>query len=375
MNIIDKIQNNPYRALGVYVGGPVSLELRNKNKIVAYFRVGQQTSFSFPIEEELDGIDRTEVVAEKALQILALPYDRLCNALFWIGDGESAWSSELNNAIDALLEGKLLNAICHYGNIFYNQSLRNDFQQAVTHGLLNLSSDELTKVLCSNLVNDEAELVSAFTQADISVKPNQIIRQLCDQTIILNFEKTISFDDVICYITVNDKVEIDFYSSFGRLATKIKELLPLIKVVGSVYGEDSSKYEQFVEQIIHEIYWKATFIVEAIGEWVWVYNKKTMRNGERCRLISVRTKQCVDSCMQLISEIDDCVAHSIDRLRPSQNSIRILLPVRYKYELALNREHITDKSQIIKSVNGYKRSRMVSDIIWLAILGLIFFLV
>lgn len=375
MNIREKIQSNPYRILGVYVGCPASLELRNKNKIAAYSRVGQSTTFSFAIDEKLEGIYRTEESAEKAIQTLALPKDRLENAFFWIGDGESEWSRELNNAVFALLEGHVLKALYHYGNILYNEFLRNDFQQSVSHGLMNLSAEELTNMLCAYLVNDDAELVSAFSKADVSLKPNQIIRKLCDQTIIRDLEKTISLNDVITRISVNDKVEIDFYSSFDKLNTKIDELMPLIQVVEWVYGKDSSIYEEFVERIIHDIYENSATIVEAIGKWVWVYDKKTMKNGERYRLISVRTKQCVDSCMNLISEIDSFVTNSIDRLQPSQNSIRVLLPVRYNYERALNREYIVDEQQIYNAVKFYKRSRIISDIIWLAILGLIFCLV
>lgn len=361
--------------IGVYVGSPVSLELRNKNKIAAYSRVGQSTSFSFPIDEKLDGIDRTEELAEKALQTLALPKDRLENALFWIGNGEHEWSLELNNAVYALLAGNLLEAIYHYGNIFDNYTLRNDFQQAVTNGVMNLSSEELTNMLCAVLIQDEAELISAFTQADISVHSNPIIQKLCDQSIIRNLEKLISFDKIIVKIMVDDKLEIDFYSSFDRLTTKMNEVMPLIKVVGWVYGENSSIYEDFVERIIRNVYKISTSIVEAVGRWVWVYDKKTMKNGERYKLISVRSRQCVNSCMHLISEINDFVANTVDRLHPSDNSIRILLPVEYDYEQSLSREYIVDESQICKAVKFYKKARLISDIIWLAVLSLIFFLV
>lgn len=375
MNIIDIIQNNPYRILGVYVGSPVSLELSNKNKIAAFSRVGQQVSFSFQIDERLENIGRTEALAEQAYQTLALPKDRLKNALFWIGDCKNTWSQELNNAIYALLEGKLLKAMYHYGNLFYDDTLRTDFQYAVTHGLTNFSPEELTKILCATLVDDENEIVSAFKQADITLKPNQIIRQLCDQTIIRDLERVLNFDDVITLITVNDKFEIDFYSSYKRLVSKIDELTPLVNVVGWVYGEDTPKYEEFLERIISDVYEKAKSIVEAIGQWSWVSDKKTMKNGKRIKLISVRTKQCVDSCMHLISEINDFVNNVVDRLRPSQNSIRILNPAKYQYEHVLEREYIVDESQIRQAVKFYKRSRLVSDIVWLAILGLIFFIV
>lgn len=377
MNIIDIIQNNPYRILGVYVGSPVSLELSNKNKIAAFSRVGQQVSFSFQIDERLENIGRTEALAEKAYQTLALPKDRLKNALFWIGDSKYTWSQELNNAIYALLEGKLLTAMYHYGNMFYDEALRTDFQHAVTHGLTNLSPDELTEILCATLVVDEDEFVSAFKEADVTLVPNQIIRQVCAQTVLPNFERTLTFDDIITHRTVIDKDEneIDFYLSYKRLASKIDELMPLANVVGWVYGEDSPIYEEFIERIIINVYVKATSIVDAIGKWSWVYHKKTMKDGKRIKLISVRTKQCVDSCMHLISEINDFVNNVVDRLRPFQNSIRITNPAKYQYEQVLEREYIVDESQIRQAVKFYKRSRLISDIVWLAILGLIFFIV
>lgn len=103
---------------------------------------------------------------------------------------------------------------------------------------MNLSQEESTEILSALLVNDDAELISAFMQPDISLKPNQIIRQLCNQTILRDLEKALSFDYVIVYTIVNGKFGVDFYSSFDRLTAKIDELMPLIKVVGWVYGED-----------------------------------------------------------------------------------------------------------------------------------------
>ena len=124
MNCRDRIQNNPYRALGVHVGAPASLELRNKNRIAAYSKVGLQTTFYFPIEEKLTPLERTETAAEEALRTLALPKDRIVNAFFWVGNGDSVWSRELTEAVNSLLDGKQLEACWHYGNLIYNQDLR-----------------------------------------------------------------------------------------------------------------------------------------------------------------------------------------------------------------------------------------------------------
>ena len=40
-----RIENNPYRVLGVYAGGPIAVEVKHLNQIRAFSKVGQPASF------------------------------------------------------------------------------------------------------------------------------------------------------------------------------------------------------------------------------------------------------------------------------------------------------------------------------------------
>lgn len=372
MNILDRINGNPYRVLGVYAGSPASEELRHKNRIAAFLRVGRPVSFSFPIEDRLRSLERTESSAEEAIHTLALPKDRLENALFWIGDGKEGWSRELNQAIDALLSGKVLKAIHHYGNIFYDDGMRTDFQEAVTHGLLSLSAEELAGMLCRILAGEEQVLLDAFVNAGPEIIPSLMIRQLCKLIVFRRIESLISFNDTIIY-TFESGLKINFYSSYHALLKRIGILLPLLNTVGRCYGTESAFYAEFSEEMVREIYNKASEIIQAIGQWVWTENRRSGINGECTKLISSRQRQCVESCMDLISRINDTVEYATDRLHLSARSLIILRPAKENYDNVRNKEFIPDKHLISKSIKKTRIMRSVCDIIWLSILGLIFF--
>lgn len=372
MNILDRINGNPYRVLGVYAGSTASEELRHKNRITAFLRVGQPITFSFPIEDRLSSLERTESSAEEAIRTLALPKDRLENALFWIGDGKEGWSRELNRAIDALLSGKVLKAIHHYGNIFYDDGMRTDFQEAVTHGLLSLSAEELAGMLCPILAGEEHDLLEAFVNAGPEIIPNPMIRQLCRLIVFRRIESLISFNDTIIYSFGNGK-NLNFYSSYNALMKRIGTLLPLLNTVERCYGAESVFYAEFSEEMTREIYNKASEIIQAIGQWVWTGNRRTGINGECTKLVSSRQRQCVESCMDLISRINDTVYDATDRLHLSARSIIMLKSAKDNYENVRNKEFIHDKHLISKSVRQSRIARTVLEIIWLSILGLLFF--
>lgn len=375
MNIIDSIQNNPYRVLGVYVGSPVSMEVSHKNMISAFARVGQQASFSFPIDERLEKIERNEALAEEASRILAIPADRLKNALFWIGEGDEDWSKELSTAVCALLDGNLMEALYHYGNLFYDDTLRSDFQVAATKGLTDYSPEELTNLLCSDLIEDKDKIIAVFKQADQNLRPNPIIRHLCNKVILRNRHDLFNFHTVITHIIIDGDKKLDFYTSFRKLKGIVDELIPLADVVGGVYGKESPQYEDFAESIMNDVYGRAKIIVEAIGKWTWVCDYRTMKEGQRIKLMSERTRRSVESCMGLIRKIDVFVNTSADRLHLSARSLRILHKAIHEYDQALEREYIRDESQIRKAVRRRFWLRLAGDIAWFAAVSLVCYII
>lgn len=375
MRIVERIQCNPYRTLGVYVGSPASVELRNKNKIAAFARVGQTASFEFPIDGKLSPMKRTEASAEAAMLTLSLPKDRVMNALFWVSDGDSGWRSALNTAVEALLNGDWLDALYHYGNLFYDDRLRIGFLQEVTHGLLSMTDVELGAMFYDIISEQKDDIMEALIEARNDIISTPLIRQICMQMVIRDLDEMISLNDTVVLRMVNGGLQLDFYYSTDMLARKITELMPLMRIVARVYGEDSAYYQEASEHFAAEIYDKSTEIIQTIGNWVWKSNKNTIRNGEPENRESSRTERCTKKCMNLISKVDDTVCQAISDLSLSSTSARILAGARYKYERTLANCRCSDDSVIRESVRKHNRRRLACDILWLAILGLIFVLV
>lgn len=375
MSLRDRIHNNPYRTLGVPVGSPASLELRNRNRIAAFSRVGQQVSFIFPVEARLDAIERTESLADEALRTLALSRDRLANALFWVGDGQSAWSRELNAAIGSLLDGRLLEALCHYGNLLFDATMMREFQQAVTHGLMSLSVDELILMLQSALADDEEALMMAVKAADTRNRADEIIRRLCGESILREIDVIIDLNDVTVLKIINGKKEVDFYESFDRLALRMDELLPLARIVAWLYGKESVIYAETAERIARDIYEKAAGITEAVDSWTWIRDNHAPGIAGGAPLRSARTGRSVRGCMKFVAKVDRWVRKSIKGLALPPSSVKIIYPARHHYEKVLGEVYVEDDGRINKAVRKHEMGRLVPDMVWLAILGLLFFLV
>lgn len=145
---------NPYRVLGEYVGSPLSVEVSHLSRIRAYAKVGQAATFELRGDDRLSPIERTEQTAEQAAQTMSLPHDRVRHALLWFSDGEEEWGQALNGAVQALIDSDYTTAITNYERLVSDNSLREEFLDKATHGLLSMTRIDLAKLI--------AELVCAY---------------------------------------------------------------------------------------------------------------------------------------------------------------------------------------------------------------------
>lgn len=81
--MLDIIQNNPYRLLGIYSNSPVRERVVNYNKLKAFLRVRKETAFGLDLTALLPVAARTGETVSDANTKLALPNDQLRYAQFW----------------------------------------------------------------------------------------------------------------------------------------------------------------------------------------------------------------------------------------------------------------------------------------------------
>lgn len=81
--MVDIIQNNPYRLLGVFSNSPKKELVANQGKMKAFLRTGKTVTFPLDLEGLLPPVDRNEEAVEKAKSMVELPQEQLKYALFW----------------------------------------------------------------------------------------------------------------------------------------------------------------------------------------------------------------------------------------------------------------------------------------------------
>jgi len=81
--MLDIIQNNPYRILGIYSNSPTKERVANHNRLKAFLKVGKEVSFPLDLPTLLPAIARTTEIVSQADAKLTLPAEQLRYAQFW----------------------------------------------------------------------------------------------------------------------------------------------------------------------------------------------------------------------------------------------------------------------------------------------------
>ena len=116
--MIDIIQNNPFRILGVYSDASAAEIKRNETKIRRFLEVGKTATFPTDNLGNLPLPNRSVEALDKALSLINLPKDRLYHALFWYSKDET--SHDLACGIEELLRCDYLSALSFYSQFLHN---------------------------------------------------------------------------------------------------------------------------------------------------------------------------------------------------------------------------------------------------------------
>lgn len=75
--MLEAIQSNPYRILGVYSNSPKKDVVANKGKMTAFLKVGRSVSFPLDLSSILPSLERNGDIVAKADAELSLPGEQI----------------------------------------------------------------------------------------------------------------------------------------------------------------------------------------------------------------------------------------------------------------------------------------------------------
>jgi len=334
------IGTNPLRILAVYVGDSIAKEISHRSRISAYSKVGQTAVFSLKGDNALPTLMRNEGVAEKAAQVLSLPVDRIKYSLFWYADEKSPWALTLNSAIDSLLSENLADALNHYEYLIYNDSLRNDFIETVTHGIFSIDKEDVANILIDT-ISDHLESIEVVLQGNHFDKARNL------NTIF--FERWVR-NELNELTGEYIKRHPDFYILIDNLKSMTERIVPYVDFAASLFGTTDYRYKECAEGIARSIYEQGQNILSHIGRWV---------NKDRT-LISVKL------CRSLIEVVFMFVDNSIKKLQLDDDSYKIIGTSKIGFEDEYFLRKADTKSMLETVKRRYKYKESIKTVIWLA---------
>lgn len=291
------IGENPYRTLGVYVGDSIAKESNHRSRISAYAKVGQCATFVLKGDDVLHPLVRNEAMAEKAVNALSLPSDRLKHALFWYADEKFEWASVLNGAIDSLLSGNFADAMAYYEHLIQDDALRTGFIETVTAGVFMPGKDYVENALAETILDH-------IQNTDI------IIKNYSPESRNLNrifFNKEVKCKLDVELLPGSNRAD-DFYKRIEALKTTIGEVMPYMDYAAAVLGKSDPVYLDYAEEVAVMLYKGGGGIISEIAIWT----------------AKVKSFLAIKICLSTMNDLHQFVTDSVMKLGLTQQSFRIM---------------------------------------------------
>lgn len=152
--MLDIVQNNPYRLLGIYSNSSTKERVANHNRLKAFLKVGKVVSFPLDMPSLLPPIERTAENVSEADANLTLPNGQLHYALFWLVKATPMDDIAMNH----LIAGNMENALSIWAKKENASSLQNriicaliqdDYRMAITYAdkLYSLYINDFTSIV------------------------------------------------------------------------------------------------------------------------------------------------------------------------------------------------------------------------------------
>lgn len=189
--MLEIIQNNPYRILGIFSNSPAKERVANNSRLQAFLKVGKDISFPLDLPGLLPKIDRTPEAVAEADSALALPSEQLRYAQFWF-----IKATPLDEvAINHLTAGNMTMAISIWEKKEDASSLQNQLICALIMGI-NSTALACAEKLYTNYVREFVTLVlGEHRTSDQELIAHNFIDELCT---------AIGINNILPYIQNNE---------------------------------------------------------------------------------------------------------------------------------------------------------------------------
>lgn len=220
--MLEIIQSNPYRVLGVYSNSPKKDVVANKGKMTAFLKVGRPVSFPLDLDGLLLPINRDTNIVAQADANLALPAEQIKYGQFWFIKVTPIDDVAFNH----LLAGNMDNAMEMWGKKTSMSSLQN---QLVCHLI---KSDYAQVIACAETLytNYASELVTSIAGDTIRMSSSELVSNFLD---VLTSSNEIETSELFGMINNEEwKAQLS-----GQL------VMPLIQQIDSAISEAKQKTE------------------------------------------------------------------------------------------------------------------------------------
>ncbi|MBQ6311209.1 MAG: hypothetical protein IJK74_06645 [Bacteroidales bacterium] len=201
--MIEIINKNPFRILGVWSNSKQADIVRNVRKMKAYLNVGRNIEFPTDMQSILPAMSRTLESTQEAQADVNLPADKIHYALFWfcnasaidgtglnnLASGDSAkalsifsmretFSSLINRAVLSLILSDESSAISAYTTLIHNFTYREQFIAAICGDTFQMTEETLAHLLLDDLATTlgaDKLMTLVYNNADKDYVTNKVV--------------------------------------------------------------------------------------------------------------------------------------------------------------------------------------------------------
>ena len=247
----EKIYNNPFRILGVYVNASIKDIKANEAKAKAFLNVGREVTYPCDFNQLLSPIRRTAEMLASANSQLTLPNEKIKHALFWfvkvtpldeiafnhlanghveqtmgIWTKKECFSSLLNISTQALIQGHFVLAVKSMMKLLETEQYRHEFTNAVTDATFQISEEELVHTYL-DIFTEPAYANALLNDSILSEKYQRYIKEklispiISDIELEINKAKSIKRDNSIGRYNAG----ISLMNQADKLLSRLKKIL------------------------------------------------------------------------------------------------------------------------------------------------------
>ena len=270
--MLNIIQNNPYRFLGVYSNSPVKERVSNGNRLKAFLKVQKETNFPLELNNLIPPLMRSLDGLTAANNSINLPKDQLKFALFWFvkaspidgvalghllnGNTDKAievfskkddFSSLINRGVIAFIKDNNGEAIQCVSKVIHNPNYRRSLLDAVCDSTFKIDENELAHLFMDSLLEEipVKQLTRLFEQFGISPTDNTYLKENSVGQLVENINKAVAEAK-----NVKSEDWKKQYEAGTKLMNSTKEDLQTVR---SILGASDMQYQMIADNLAKQI--------------------------------------------------------------------------------------------------------------------------